>query len=1247
MCQRPGWTRPTHTILLLAGLAPAWGSPLGAQTTVSICDRTAAVRDSILSRSGAGDCASVTSSQLASVSELNLTNSGISSLKSGDFAGLSRLNRLQLYGNELETLPSDVFSGLSSLQVLLMSYNSFTTLPSDVFSGLTSLVELSFSHNEVTTLPDSIFHGLSSLNYLYLDGNAIATLPEGIFSGLTELNTVFLYGNAFTTFPTSTFSGLTKLNWITMEGGALTSLPAGAFSGLPGLRQLDLSNNSLTSIPGDAFSGSTAIHKLILSGNNLTSLPDGVFAGLSELDRALWLQGNDVDPMPLEVSLESTGDTVRVTVPAGAPFDIRVPLSATNGSLDSSSVTVSAGKTASPAVVVTRSDTTKATTVDLGTLPGLPSLGTFTHYWRDENPAHHGYVLKRSADVPLSLTGTTPTSAVTLVLTPASISESGDTTIVTATASPAAAAFSVTVSAAAVSPATSSDFTLSGTTLSFSAGDSTSTGTVTIIANDNNVDAADKTVTVSGTIATSGASATAPANRTLTITDDDEASTSITLSASPAAVAEDDDATTVTVTAALNASARASATDLTISVGSGSGSNGATSGTDFGAVEDFTLTIPAVSTSGTATFDLTPTDDSDAEADESVSVTGSVNGLTVTGTSVMITNDDETPSAVTLVLTPASISENGDTAIVTATASPPAEAAFSVTVSAAAVSPATSSDFTLSGTTLSFAAGDSTSTGTVRIIANDNDVDAADKTVTVSGAIATSGASATAPSNRTLTINDDDEAAALTAEFRNVPESHDGDAAFTFRIAFSEALASGMKAGLRRKLSRSGADLKTMLRVDNRLDLFEVKLEPKGDDDVIISLGPSPTDCTAADAVCTSGGAALIGTVTDTVPGPSETPTETPADTLLTAEFKQVPASHDGTVFTIQVAFSEELANGAGRKLRRAISGTGGSDGSVRRVGEARDLFTVEFEPSGTDDVIISLVATTDCAANDALCTSEGKALSNAVTDTVPYASSSIAGAAADGGAVADALAAAAGVTPDEAAAALFGKRSLGRDRLDALDRLGNRNGRYDLGDLLSWIDRCRRGEATCDETPADSGPAGGTALPGAARGGGSSGRSGGRAPSRTQGRAPGAGERRPVRRRRKSWPGWGLAAVLTAAMTWSCTDGAVGPAAAEPDPGFLTVELAAPPPSGAIGVLLELSGPGMDSLRAPGRDLIESDGGSPRHVIVAGSLTGGPLLQLWVPDRGMRARYRVSVVEVASEDFSVEETTGYVAIIR
>ena len=117
--------------------------------------------------------------------------------------------------------------------------------------------------------------------------------------------------------------------------------------------------------------------------------------------------------------------------------------------------------------------------------------------------------------------------------------------------------------------------------------------------------------------------------------------------------------------------------------------------------------------------------------------------------------DDESPPEVTLVLTPSSISENGGASTVTATASPASSEAFTVTISADAVSPAVAGDFALGGTTLGFGPNATASTGSVTISAVNNRTDAPDKSVTVSGEVSLS--SADVPEDVTLTIADDDE----------------------------------------------------------------------------------------------------------------------------------------------------------------------------------------------------------------------------------------------------------------------------------------------------------------------------------------------------------------------------------------------------------------------------------------------------------------------------------------------------------
>ena len=366
--------------------------------------------------------------------------------------------------------------------------------------------------------------------------------------------------------------------------------------------------------------------------------------------------------------------------------------------------------------------------------------------------------------VTLTIRDNDATPTVTLVLTSASITEAGGTSTVTAALNhPSSEATMVTVSAAPVSPAVAGDYTLSGSQLTIAAGQTDSTGEVTITAVDNDMVAADKEVTVSGT-ATNAQGITAPDDVPLTIRDDDEPGLSI----GDASVAEGDSgSTTMTFTVMLNPVA---VSPVTVDWATADGT--ARAGTDYTAGNG-RLTFGAGEDRKTVT--VTVTGDDVDEPDETFTVTlsnasgASLGDATGTGT---IRDDDGTPT-VTLVLTPASIDENGGRSTVTARLDHPSSEATTVTVSVAPVSPAVAGDYRLSGSQLTIAAGSTTSTGTVTVTGVDNDVDAPHKTVTVSGT-ATNAQGVTAPAPVTLTITDD-EAAVVTvaAETETVPEGED------------------------------------------------------------------------------------------------------------------------------------------------------------------------------------------------------------------------------------------------------------------------------------------------------------------------------------------------------------------------------------------------------------------------------------------------------------------------------------------
>ncbi len=186
-----------------------------------------------------------------------------------------------------------------------------------------------------------------------------------------------------------------------LNGQSITTLQADDFAGLTRLVELRLYDNQLSTLPADLFDGLSSLTTLYLNGNQLSSLPNGLFDGLSSL-ATLYLYGNAVDPLPLTLSLEQVGaDQVQAVAPIGAPFEIVLPINVTNGRLSggATTLTIPAGSVASaPLTVVRTPGTTAAVTVDIGTLPRLPTN-------------HVGYALVKANDLPLEVISTLANTA--------------------------------------------------------------------------------------------------------------------------------------------------------------------------------------------------------------------------------------------------------------------------------------------------------------------------------------------------------------------------------------------------------------------------------------------------------------------------------------------------------------------------------------------------------------------------------------------------------------------------------------------------------------------------------------------------------------------------------------------------------------------------------------------------------------------------------------------------------------------
>ena len=101
----------------------------------------------------------------------------------------------------------------------------------------------------------------------------------------------------------------------------------------------------------------------------------------------------------------------------------------------------------------------------------------------------------------------------------------------------------------------------------------------------------------------------------------------------------------------------------------------------------------------------------------------------------------------------------------------------------------------------------------------------------------------------------------------------------------------------------------------------------------------------------------------------------------LTAEFLGAPASHDGqTAFTFELRFSEEFSISYKTLRDHAFTVTGGSVTKARRLeppGNVRWEITVT--PDSDAPVTVELPPTTDCDNQGAVCTEDGRRLSNSL----------------------------------------------------------------------------------------------------------------------------------------------------------------------------------------------------------------------------------------------------------------------------
>ena len=407
--------------------------------------------------------------------------------------------------------------------------------------------------------------------------------------------------------------------------------------------------------------------------------------------------------------------------------------------VDNFNLTVAVGKKSGTATfTLTPTDDSEDETDETVTISSTSSLvsGSTTLTLTDDDAAPGKFTLAVDEDELDESDGAT-TITVTAEL-------SGTTTYATAQTLPIEVAGSGTGSAV--------DFAdVSNFNLSVSAGNSSGTASFTLTPTDDSEDETDETVTISSS------SSLVSGTATITIEDDDAAPGKFTLSVNKTTVEEDDGATEVTVTAELGGSTTF-ATDQTLSI-SVQGS-GTTTAVDFATVSDFNLTVDAGDDEGTATFTLTPTDDTEDETNETVTISGP-SSLVSGNATITIEDDDAAPGKFTLSVSPTSVDEDDGATEVTVTAKLGGSTTFAtnqtLSISVKKSSTVSAVDFSpVSDFNLTVDAGDDEGSATFTLTPTNDSVDETDETITISSS------SSLVSGNATITLGDDDATPSIT-----------------------------------------------------------------------------------------------------------------------------------------------------------------------------------------------------------------------------------------------------------------------------------------------------------------------------------------------------------------------------------------------------------------------------------------------------------------------------------------------------
>lgn len=256
-----GFSLPSRRkrVLAVATIATAVAASLLVATPASAADvafADPALQACVNQRLGQPDAAPVTTSQAASITQLNCSGRGITSLEGAQ--ALTSAWDLYFANNAITDLSP--LTGLTQITQIDIANNQISSLAP--FASLTNMVYVSAGGNQISDL--SPLSGLTAIKSLNLTDNNVSDL--GPLTSLSQLQGLLIGSNNVSDL--SPIAGLTGIAALYVDNNQITDLAP--LSGLVNIFQLFLNDNEISDL--GPLSSITALQDIRLQNNHIADL---------------------------------------------------------------------------------------------------------------------------------------------------------------------------------------------------------------------------------------------------------------------------------------------------------------------------------------------------------------------------------------------------------------------------------------------------------------------------------------------------------------------------------------------------------------------------------------------------------------------------------------------------------------------------------------------------------------------------------------------------------------------------------------------------------------------------------------------------------------------------------------------------------------------------------------------------------------------------------------------------------------